>query len=219
MKTVIIPSDCGDPFVVRVNNHTYKYEPGAEVSVPDEVAVVIENYWKLQPLPLKPVDGGVFPYVSNEDNGKILKVKDGAWQTGEDEGSGGALPVLSYDLTTMGTSMLTLVYFLGNSGASNLYLDFNVQNHDAFVVETIRFLESAGDANLAMVALNVGNDNPLFCTAQITHYPGVGGVIETFPLLLITGGVHNRVALRFELNDSKDKVNIVATRDSLTKAD
>lgn len=87
MKTVIIPSDCGDPFVVRVNNHTYKYEPGAEVSVPDEVAVVINNYWKLQPLPRKPVDGGVFPYVSNEDNGKILKVKDGAWQTGDDEGT------------------------------------------------------------------------------------------------------------------------------------
>lgn len=87
MKTVIIPSDCGDPFVVMVNNKIYKYEPGAEVSVPDEVAVIIDNYWKLQPLPLKPVDGGVFPYVSDEDNGKILKVQGGAWQVGTDEGT------------------------------------------------------------------------------------------------------------------------------------
>lgn len=88
MKTVIIPSDCGDPFVVMVNNKIYKYEPGAEVSVPDEVAVIIDNYWKLQPLPLKPVDGGVFPYVSGKDDGKVLKVKDGAWQPGDDEGGG-----------------------------------------------------------------------------------------------------------------------------------
>lgn len=87
MKTVIIPSDCGDPFVVRVNNKTYKYEPGAEVSVPDEVAAIINNYYKLQPLPLKPVDGGVFPYVSDEQDGGILKVINGAWQIGRDEGT------------------------------------------------------------------------------------------------------------------------------------
>ena len=219
MKTVIIPSDCGDPFVVRVNNHTYKYEPGAEVSVPDEVAVVIDNYWKLQPLPRKPVDGGVFPYVSNEDNGKILKVKDGAWQTDDDEGSGGALPVLSYDLTKMGNSLLPLTSFFGTGGTSGVYLEMDITNTAAFLTETSRFFESAGDNNVAMVAFNIGTTNPLFAVAQITHYSGVGDVVETFPLLMLTGGVHNRVALRFELNASKTKVNIVATRDVLAKAD
>ena len=219
MKTVIIPSDCGDPFVVRVNNKTYTYEPGAEVSVPDDVAAVINNYWKLQPLSLKPVDGGVFPYVSDEQDGGILKVINGAWQIGKDAGSGGALSVLDYDLTKMGNSLLALTSFFGTGGTSGVYLEMNITATAAFLTETARFFESAGDNNVAMVAFDIGATNPLLAVAQITHYSGVGDVVETFPLLMLTGGVHNRVALRFELNASKTKVNIVATRDVLTNAD
>lgn len=86
MKTVIIPSE-SDPFVVRVNNTTYSYPAGTEQIVPDDVAAVIDNYWKLQPTPVKAVDGGVFPYVSDEQDGGILKVINGAWQIGRDEGT------------------------------------------------------------------------------------------------------------------------------------
>lgn len=48
MKTVTIPSDY-HPYVVEVNGKVYKYPEGTTQSVPDEVAAVIENYWKLQP--------------------------------------------------------------------------------------------------------------------------------------------------------------------------
>lgn len=81
MKTVIIPSDY-HPFVIEVNGIKYTYPEGTEQSVPDEVAGAIENYYKLQPKE-KPADGGVLPYVSGENNGEVLTVKDGAWQNRE----------------------------------------------------------------------------------------------------------------------------------------
>ena len=84
-KTVLIPTET-DPFVVDINNIKYSYPAGTEQTVPDDVAAVINNYWATQPHPAKAVDGGVFPYVSNEDNGMILKVKNGAWQVGKDSG-------------------------------------------------------------------------------------------------------------------------------------
>lgn len=217
-KTVLIPTET-DPFVVDINNVKYSYPAGTEQTVPDDVAAVINNYWATRPHPAKAVDGGVFPYVDDEDNGKILKVQGGAWQVGDDAGSGGALSVLSYDLTKMGNSLLALTSFFGTGGTSGVYLEMNITATTAFLTETARFFESAGDNNVAMVAFDIGTTNPLFCVAQITHYSGVGDVVETFPLLMLTGGVHNRVALRFELNASKTKVNIVATRDVLAEAD
>ena len=81
MKTVIIPSDY-HPFVIEVNGVKYTYPEGTEQSVPDEVASAIENYYKLQPQE-RPTDGGVLPYVSAENNGEVLTVKDGAWQNRE----------------------------------------------------------------------------------------------------------------------------------------
>ena len=86
MKTVTIPNDY-HPYEVEVNGKEYRFPAGATVSVPDEVAAVIENYYKLQPKE-KPTDGGTLPYVSPENNGDILTVKDGAWTTGEGGGSG-----------------------------------------------------------------------------------------------------------------------------------
>lgn len=81
MKTVIIPNDY-HPFVIEVNGVKYTYPEGTEQSVPDEVASAIENYYKLQPQE-RPTDGGVLPYVSGENNGEVLTVKDGAWQNRE----------------------------------------------------------------------------------------------------------------------------------------
>lgn len=86
MKTVLIPNET-DPFVVNINNVKYSYPAGTEQTVPDDVAAVINNYWATQPHPAKAVDGGVFPYVDEEDNGMVLKVKNGAWQIGADSGS------------------------------------------------------------------------------------------------------------------------------------
>ena len=81
MKTVIIPSDY-HPFVIEVNGIKYTYPEGTEQSVPDEVASAIEHYYKLQPKE-RPTDGGVLPYVSGENEGEVLTVKDGAWQNRE----------------------------------------------------------------------------------------------------------------------------------------
>lgn len=88
MKTVTIPNDY-HPYEVEVNGKEYRFPAGATVSVPDEVAAVIENYYKLQPKE-KPTDGGALPYVSKENDGDVLTVKDGAWTTGEGGGSGDA---------------------------------------------------------------------------------------------------------------------------------
>lgn len=85
MKTVTIPNDY-HPYEVEVNGKEYRFPAGATVSVPDEVAAVIENYYKLQPKE-KPTDGGALPYVSKENDGDVLTVKDGAWTT-EEGGNG-----------------------------------------------------------------------------------------------------------------------------------
>lgn len=48
MKTVIIPNDY-HPFEVEVNGRKYRYPEGTEQNVPDEVAAVINNIYKLAP--------------------------------------------------------------------------------------------------------------------------------------------------------------------------
>ena len=77
MKTVKIPSDY-NPYIVVVNGVTYAYKAGTTQEVPDEVAAVIENYNKLSPKGV-PTDGGVLPFVTKADDGKLLGVDDGAW--------------------------------------------------------------------------------------------------------------------------------------------
>ena len=89
MKTVKIPNDY-DPYIVEVNGKTYKLPAGATMSVPDEVAAVINNYYKLSPKE-KPVDGGVLPFVTDEDNGKVLGVVNGVWSTSAGVSSGSAV--------------------------------------------------------------------------------------------------------------------------------
>ncbi len=50
MKTVTIPT-CANPFVVIINGKKYTYPAGETVSVPDEVAEVIERHEEAHPKP------------------------------------------------------------------------------------------------------------------------------------------------------------------------
>lgn len=91
MKTVTIPT-CANPFVVFVNGIKYTYPAGATVEVPDDVAAVIEQHDeahnKPAPEPVVPPfvpsegesgGGSALPTVTEEDNGKFLRVVGGAY--------------------------------------------------------------------------------------------------------------------------------------------
>ena len=104
-KTVTIPS--GDnPFIAKINDKYYSYPAGTTVEVPDEVAALIESIQgndapaTIPAAPDMPRGGAVndvltrtsdgaewkapassssLPEVSGSDNGKVLKVVEGAW--------------------------------------------------------------------------------------------------------------------------------------------
>ena len=105
-KTVTIPS--GDnPFIAKINDKYYSYPAGTTVEVPDEVAALIGSIEGNDPpatipaAPVMPRGGAVndvltrtatgaewkapatpaseLPAVSGTDNGKVLKVVEGAW--------------------------------------------------------------------------------------------------------------------------------------------
>lgn len=122
-KTVTIPA--GDnPFICKINDVYYSYPAGATVEVPDEVAALIQanagNREKSNGLSdiaiprdgetgnvlTRTADGAKWatpaapepelPSVSGSDNGKVLKVVEGAWAAA----SGGGVLVVGYDYLT-----------------------------------------------------------------------------------------------------------------------
>ena len=84
-KIVTIPKD-RNPFVVIINGVEYKYTAGETVEVPDSVADVIEKYENAKPKPNENPNPGTtpggscnLPSVTTRDNGKFLRVVNGAW--------------------------------------------------------------------------------------------------------------------------------------------
>lgn len=86
------------PLEITINNTKYVYKEGETVSVPDEVAALVEQYIAAQPVP-KPnslVDNLGLAF-RREHRGKALKVKDDGSDVewGEGSGGGGGLPEIS----------------------------------------------------------------------------------------------------------------------------
>lgn len=50
-KTITVPDIGQYPIIVKVNNDSYTLYPGTEMTVPDEVAALLENKIKAQPRP------------------------------------------------------------------------------------------------------------------------------------------------------------------------
>lgn len=97
MKTVTIPIGF-HPLEITVNNTKYVYREGETVSVPDEVAALVEQYKAAQPVP-KPnslIDNLGLAF-QRSDKGKAFKVKDDGTDVewGEASGGGSGLPEIS----------------------------------------------------------------------------------------------------------------------------
>lgn len=77
MREVTIPADT-DPYIVIVNTMEYSYPAGETLTVPDEVADIIDQYNAAKPeipAPMEWVDG--LKYDPDNDAGKALKIKEG----------------------------------------------------------------------------------------------------------------------------------------------
>lgn len=136
-RTVLIPSET-DPFVVKLNFDTYSYPAGTEQSVPDEVADVIDNYWRNQPkdpgvaydarYTKKDVDDSVdttnkLPAVTSADEGKVLTV--------DDEGK----------------------FVVGSAGASYLEVLFTIDEEENFTCNhTYAEIATAINDNITIIA-------------------------------------------------------------------
>ena len=119
-KTVTIPS--GDnPFIAKINDKYYSYPAGTTVEVPDAVAALIGSIEGNDPpatipaAPDMPRGGAVndvltrtsdgaewkapatpepeLPAVSGTDNGKVLKVVEGAWAAASGSSGGDSLKI------------------------------------------------------------------------------------------------------------------------------
>lgn len=77
MKTITIPSD-STRYVVSVNGRVYVYKGGETVSVPDEVAEVIERQSEALPLPeeVKPSADDILEDATIADAGKALGIDE-----------------------------------------------------------------------------------------------------------------------------------------------
>lgn len=75
-RTVTIPNDY-DPFVININNVEYKYKAGTQVSVPDAVADLIDEYYATKPRAKEAsiIDNGEVAFVK-DDAGKVMRVND-----------------------------------------------------------------------------------------------------------------------------------------------
>lgn len=85
MKTVTIPTDRQPTFDVYINSRKYSYPAGATVSVPDNVAAVIEEYKAAGPkyAPAQP-PAQQLPDASALPDGRVLKTNGGEWTPGTD---------------------------------------------------------------------------------------------------------------------------------------
>lgn len=83
MKTINIPAEGrgGNPFHGILNGVEFFIPRGVDVSVPDEVAALVENtlYRPISTGSGYTDDPRILPIVSASDNGKILRVVDGKW--------------------------------------------------------------------------------------------------------------------------------------------
>lgn len=65
MKTITIPANVMNPYVVDINGMKYSYAAGSTVSVPDEVAEAITNALRLSPRENPPAAGSVLTFGGN----------------------------------------------------------------------------------------------------------------------------------------------------------
>lgn len=160
MKTVTIPT-CANPFVVIVNGIKYTYPAGATVSVPDDVAAVIEQHDEAHnnpaPAPVVP------PFVPSEGGGG---------------GGGGATPkIIDLNDARYGSGLGDIIFSrVGQSGKytheindsdaielfRNLFTDFDTlqpiilrvrTSDNTMAVETTAFYKSYMNGTLAQVSV------------------------------------------------------------------
>lgn len=101
MKTVTIPT-CANPFVVIVNGIKYTYPAGATVSVPDDVAAVIEQHDEAHNNPAPaPVVPPFTPATSAGDASDEVVDFTGVFDFYNSIVAGGAVQSVNYDCTTI----------------------------------------------------------------------------------------------------------------------
>lgn len=200
-KTVTIPA--GDnPFICKINDVYYSYPAGTTVEVPDAVAALIQanagNREKSNGLSdiaiprdgetgnvlTRTADGAEWaapaapepelPSVSGSDNGKVLKVVEGAWAAASGGGSSGTMAVHIDQTGTLDKTWQEIFDAMANGTAA--YIVYATESEVQYQWFVISAVNDDGVYFLDVFDFNLGSaGDSAFATDSADGYPVYNG--------------------------------------------